>query len=109
MFSQRQYIWSIAEYKFKLLNGNLEQRIEQCLSPDNLPLEQIWKFERKSRNYINLYYKISNEDKNTNYTYAELESRRKMEKQYRSHHGVILTERLFLKETQSPIPVDKSI
>lgn len=74
--------------------------IRESLGLNVLTRERIWKFERKARNYMNLYFKISKKEEKA-LTFKEIETLRKQEKTYRTHRSVVHTDLAFLREIQS--------
>jgi hypothetical protein len=95
-----EYAWGIAEINFKNIqqkcSQNVKRHVEDVLSPEKLPLSSIWKYERKSRDYIRLYHKSSQINEDNLLKYSDIEKLRQVEKIRRSHRSIFDIERDYL-------------
>jgi hypothetical protein len=80
-------------------NRNTEAKLREIMGK-HLPIERIWRFERKSRDYRRLYLKLhaltldpSIEKKELNF--EELE---KMRTEFKTHRNIGEIDRLFINE-----------
>jgi hypothetical protein len=83
-----EYSWGQAERFFKATNdlkaANLRNNVAKSLSYESLPIQRIWKYERKCRDYMKMYKDISRNSLE-NLNYEELE---KQVKTYKKHRNV---------------------
>jgi hypothetical protein len=79
-----EYIWGCSERIFRKNNDqsieNFKRTIKMSLSSQSLPMERIWKFERRSRDYMRNYRTIGHNET----SYVELENMRKICKSHRN-------------------------
>jgi hypothetical protein len=99
-----EYCWGIAGINFgNILNKNSQNvrgHIARVLGPEILSLSRDWKYERKSRDYMRLYYKMSlNGHGNLPTNYEEIERMRKIEKTRRSHRQIFDIERSYISNS----------
>jgi hypothetical protein len=88
-----EYIWGCSERIFRKNNDNTTENfiknIKLSLSNNSLPMERIWKFERRSRDYIRNYRSLGSAET----SYEELEN---MRKACKSHRNISEIERKYL-------------
>jgi hypothetical protein len=64
-----EYCWGYSSTIFRSINdctaANLERNVAKSLSIEYLTLERIWKFSRRTRDYLRMYYKLA-QDLETN-------------------------------------------
>jgi hypothetical protein len=91
-----EYCWGLVERYFRKINKGIAKELEKnvtialCLS-----MSSIYKFERKTRDYMRLYLKLGVQPDGP-LSYKELEDMRKHMKTYRSHRNVAEIEREFI-------------
>jgi hypothetical protein len=83
-----EYSWGQAERFFKKTNdlkaANLRSNVARSLSYESLPIERIWKYERKCRDYMRMYKDLA-KNSNSNLNYEDLE---KLLKTYKTHRNI---------------------
>ena len=88
-----EYIWGCSERIFRKNNDqsteNFVKTIKMSLSAQSLPMERIWKFERRSRDYMRSYHTIGSNET----SYADLEN---MRKKCKSHRNISEIEAKYL-------------
>ena len=87
-----------------MIAANLHHSIVASIQSDVLPIERIWKFERRSRDYRRMYKDVvprsaRSQGYQKDISYAGLEL---MQKVYKVHGDIGVIERLYLK---SPVKV----
>ena len=55
-----------------------------CNNKDVLPLERVWRFQRRARDYIRLYLDVGLREGRTALAYKEIETMRKIQKTHRN-------------------------
>lgn len=65
-----------------------------CKDQSILPLERIWKFERRARDYIRLYLSAGQRDGRTTLTHGEIERMRSKQK---THRNIMEMDREFVR------------
>lgn len=87
-----EYMWGISDHHFKKMKGksltDLERNVKHVLGKELMPIEKVWKCERRARNYMQLYLQLKTNQEVCNKTYTEMEQMRKALKEYRSHRSV---------------------
>ncbi len=88
-----EYAWGKLKYthrqrnqeKDKLPGGQefMRRLIELLKDPDVLPMERVWKFERRARDYIRLYDNSIQRDGSSALTYDDIEKQRLKAKTHR--------------------------
>lgn len=67
-----EYAWGYGEMSFRKINDktakNLELNVRQAVSIDNLPINRIYKYERRTGDYMQLYLRIAQEIKDNKCT-----------------------------------------
>ena len=104
-----EYSWGKSKQYFRrkandMIAANLHRSIVASIQSDVLPIERIWKFERRSRDYRRMYKDVAKDiadgvinQKDISYAGLEL-----MQKVYKVHRDIGVIERLYLK---SPVKV----
>jgi hypothetical protein len=63
-----EYCWGYGETMFRKINDkstkNLESNVRKAMSPEHLPLERIWKYERRTRDYMRMYLLLAQQIEN---------------------------------------------
>ena len=91
-----EYCWGLAESNFRKINKGIAKELEKNVSLALcLSMSSIFKFERKTRDYMRLYLKLGVKPDGP-LSYKELEDKRKHMKTYRSHRNVAEIEREFI-------------
>jgi len=58
-----EYCWGYSSTIFRKINdctaANLEKNVGIALSNENLTLERVWKYSRRTRDYMRMYYKLA--------------------------------------------------
>jgi hypothetical protein len=93
-----EYSWGKLKLNYRRKNSKeapekgktIQQRVN-ALIPDALPLERVWKFERKARDYRRMYMELEKQIRNKHFdkndiTFAGLES---MVKVMKSHRNIV--------------------
>lgn len=82
-----------------MIAANLHPNILTSIQSNVLPIERIWKFERRSRDYRRMYRDLAKDvangaahQKDISYDGLEL-----MQKKYKVHRDIGVLERLYLK------------
>lgn len=96
-----EYCWAYSQEVFiksgEKNSSNLENKVMESLSKDILTLELIWKFERKARDYMRMYWYIK-EHPNVKITeLKQFENLRKHMKTYRCHRDIAKLERNYIR------------
>lgn len=65
-----------------------------CNNKIVLPLERVWRFQRRARDYIRLYLDVGLREGRTALTYKEIETMRKMQK---THRNIMEVDRKFVQ------------
>ena len=65
-----------------------------CTNKTVLPLERVWKFQRRARDYIRLYLEVGQRVGRTALTFKEIETMRKMQK---THRNIMEVDRKFVQ------------
>jgi hypothetical protein len=72
-----EYAWGFSSSLFRRTNFpnglSLEQKVEAALFQEHLTLDRIWKFERKARDYMSMYFLIQNIDEEKKDTFEKIE------------------------------------
>ena len=104
-----EYSWGKSKQYFRrtandMIASNLHSNIVKSMQLNVLPIERIWKFERRSRDYRRMYRDVAKEiaegiihQKDISYEGLE-----KMQKKYKVHRDIGVIERHYLK---SPVKV----
>ena len=57
-----EFCWGYGEMQFRQLNDqivkNLTRNVTNALAPNHLTLERIWKFQRRTRDYMRMYRQL---------------------------------------------------
>jgi hypothetical protein len=65
-----------------------------CTDKSVLPLERIWRYQRRARDYIRLYLDVGHREGRTALTYKEIETMRTMQK---THRNIMEVDRKFVQ------------
>jgi hypothetical protein len=65
-----------------------------CTDKSILPLDRVWKFERRARDYIRLYLEFGERQGKTALTYKEIETMRTIQK---THRNIMEVDRKFVQ------------
>jgi hypothetical protein len=65
-----------------------------CTDKSVLPLERIWRYQRRARDYIRLYLDVGHREGRTALTYKEIEKMRTMQK---THRNIMEVDRKFVQ------------
>jgi len=105
-----EYAWGKIKYNFRAQNSAegkakdglaVEERLRQLIqSPDCIPVQRIWKYERRTRDYMRLYLEINRkilvgEMSLEDISFKKLETMRKV---YTTHRNIAEIERSFIQE-----------
>jgi hypothetical protein len=98
-----EYSWGKSKMEFRKKNNgtgnkrsNLQERVARSLDTASvLPLEKVWKFERRTRDYRNVYIKLSERSVDAeDVTHQFIE---KMVKNHKTHRNIVEIDREFLQ------------
>jgi hypothetical protein len=65
-----------------------------CTDKSVLPLERIWRYQRRARDYIRLYLDVGHREGRTALTFKEIETMRTMQK---THRNIMEVDRKFVQ------------
>lgn len=65
-----------------------------CTDKVVLPLNRVWKYQRRARDYIRLYLEVGNRQGRTALTYKEIETMRTLQK---THRNIMEVDRKFVQ------------
>ena len=101
-----EYSWGKSKMYYRRHNSpdqrknTLLDRIMKSVSTDVLPLDRIWKFERRTRTYRNIYTIIQEKKEKGELELDDMthELIEKMMKKYRTHRNIVEIEREYLQD-----------
>jgi uncharacterized DUF497 family protein len=98
-----EYSWGKLKMEFRKMNRtiasirngrNTERNLRDIIT-QHLPIERVWRFERKTRDYRRLYLKLA-EDREEEHSEMNFESLEKMRVEYRTHRNIAEIENKFI-------------
>lgn len=100
-----EYAWGKLKYEQRQQNDNAVRleagakfiaRVKAlCKDTNILPLERVWRYQRRARDYIRMYMEVGDRHGKSALTHKELEAMRVKQK---THRNIMEVDRIFVKE-----------